>query len=83
MLPQDDDEDDRAELKAAQNCLCTGGLTIAMLNFTDSSDAFCNACGEAGLIPFLVEMSNEAKTCIPYLVKYVVRKSAFLLQRSC
>ena len=61
------------ELQTAQDCLA-GGLAILIINFSDLSDAFCHACGEAGLIPFLVEMSNEAKTCIPDQVQFVVRK---------
>ena len=41
-----------------------GDLPSALNNFTDLSDEFCCACGEAGLIPFLVEMIKEAKTSV-------------------
>ena len=51
------------QLEAAQDCLA-GDLPSALNNFTDLSDEFCCACGEAGLIPFLVEMIKEAKTSV-------------------
>ena len=51
------------QLEAAQDCF-VGALPSALLNFTDLSDEFCCACGEAGLIHFLVEMIKEAKTSV-------------------
>ena len=51
------------QLEAAQDCLA-GALPTALHNSTDLSDEFCCACGEAGLIHFLVEMIKEAKTSV-------------------
>ena len=69
----EEEEDEKKDLKSAQQCL-SGGLGGAIMNHTDLNDDFCIACAEAGFISFMVEMCNEAKTCIPALVKQVVGK---------
>jgi len=39
--------------------------SIAILNFSDLHDAFCEVCGNAGLVMEYVELSQQLKNCLP------------------
>ena len=38
---------------------------IAILNFTDLHDAFCEVCGDAGLVMECLELSEQLKKATP------------------
>ena len=40
-------------------------VSVAILNFTDFHDAFCEACGNAGLIREYLELLEQLKKCTP------------------
>lgn len=40
-------------------------VSIAILNFTDLHDAFCEACGNAGLVRVCLDLLEQLKTCTP------------------
>lgn len=40
-------------------------MAVAILNFTDFHDAFCVACGNAGLIREYLELLEQLKKCTP------------------
>ena len=39
--------------------------SIAILNFTDLHDAFCEVCGNAGLVKEYLELSEQLKKGLP------------------
>ena len=41
--------------------------SIAILNVTDSHDAFCEVCGNAGLVKEYLELSEQLKKGLPEL----------------
>lgn len=40
-------------------------VSVAILNFSDFHDAFCEACGNAGLIREYLELLEQLKMCTP------------------
>ena len=40
-------------------------VSVAILNLTDFHDAFCEACGNAGLIREYLELLEQLKKCTP------------------
>ena len=40
-------------------------ISIAILNFTDLHDAFCESCGNAGLVKECLELLENLKACTP------------------
>ena len=40
-------------------------VSVAILNFTDFHDAFCETCGNAGLIREYLELLEQLKKCTP------------------
>ena len=40
-------------------------VSLAILNFTDLHDAFCEACGSAGLVELILGLLEQQKTCTP------------------
>ena len=40
-------------------------VSVAILNFTDFHDAFCEVCGNAGLVREYLELLEQLKKCTP------------------
>ena len=47
-------------------------VAVAILNFTDFHDAFCVACGNAGLIREYLELLKQLKKCTPEFEDHTV-----------
>lgn len=55
------------QVNSEANCALEVMLTtsIAILNFTDLHDAFCEVCGNAGLVKEYLELSKQLKKGLP------------------